>query len=120
MIVWLRAMAIASVPVDPGESEAALRERYDQARGRIEAMIARLGEAEGPRPLDLAAEPEGDPPFTSATARADAKITVDEELLKSIPDPEPDPEQPKAHDHSDETPRDPTPSPDEATDDEDP
>ena len=55
-----------------------------------------------------------------ATARADAKITVDEELLKSIPDPEPDAEQPKAHDHSDETPRDPTPSPDKATDDEDP
>lgn len=72
-----RAMAIASVPVDPGESESALKERYDEARGRIEAMITRLGEAEGPSPLDLAAEPEGDPPFTSATSRADFEAGVE-------------------------------------------
>lgn len=72
-----RAMAIASVPVDPGDDEAALRRAYDDARARIDETVATLAEAEGPAPLDLAAEPDGDPPFTSATPRADFEAGVE-------------------------------------------
>lgn len=65
-----RAMAIASVPVDPGDSEALLRERYEAARRRIDDVASELVHAEGPAPLTLAEEPDHDPPFSSATPRA--------------------------------------------------
>ncbi|MCG6958026.1 MAG: anthranilate synthase component I [Gemmatimonadetes bacterium] len=64
-----RAMVIASVDVEEGLSESELQAQYDAAASRIEAMIRRLHGATPPRPLDLASEPESDPPFTSSTTR---------------------------------------------------
>ncbi|MBT8338198.1 MAG: chorismate-binding protein, partial [Gemmatimonadetes bacterium] len=72
-----RAMAIASVPVDPGDDEAALRERYADAEARIEELVGALAEEPGPGPLELREEPEGDPPFTSATTREDYEAGVE-------------------------------------------
>jgi anthranilate synthase component 1 len=72
-----RAMAIASVPVDPGDTEAVLRERYDDAEARIRELEAALADEEGPGPLELREEPDGDPPFSSATTRADFEAGVE-------------------------------------------
>lgn len=64
-----RAMAIASVPVDPGDSRVRLEERYDSARRRIDDLVSQLASAPGPAPLELSEEPDADPPFSSATPR---------------------------------------------------
>jgi len=66
-----RAMAIAAVPVDAAWEEAELRAAYDGAAARTQALIDRLAEARSPGPLELAAEPEEDPGFESATTRED-------------------------------------------------
>ncbi len=65
-----RAMAIAAVPVDAGMSEAELRKLYDDAAERTRAVVSRLADADPPRPLELAGEPDEDPPFTSSMTRA--------------------------------------------------
>ena len=72
-----RAMVIASVPVDAGDDEATLRARHDEAVDRIAATIRRLAEGGGPAPLDLAPEPDDDPPYTSSTTRADFEAGVE-------------------------------------------
>jgi anthranilate synthase component 1 len=64
-----RAMAITAVPVEPGLDEAALRARYEAAEARTLEVVHELSERPGPAPLDLAPEPEGDPPFTSSVSR---------------------------------------------------
>jgi len=64
-----RAMAIAAVPVEPGQGEAELRALYDEAAGKTEALIRELASAEAPRPLELGPEPDADPPFTSSTTQ---------------------------------------------------
>ncbi|MEX0979770.1 MAG: anthranilate synthase component I [Gemmatimonadota bacterium] len=51
------ARAIAQTPVEPGLSDAELRERYDAAAGKIEALIDRLTTEAPPAPLELRAEP---------------------------------------------------------------
>ncbi len=65
-----RAMAIASVPVDPGDSRERLEERYAAARRRIDELVTELATSPGPPPLVLSEEPDEDPPFSSATPRS--------------------------------------------------
>jgi len=64
-----RAKAIASVPVDPGASDAELRELYDSAADRIDEMVETLGEEPSLHPLELEEEPSGDPSFESSMSR---------------------------------------------------
>ena len=64
-----RAMAIASVLVEPDLSEEELGRRYDDAARRTEELVRELSEAEPPRPLALAPAPEGPPVFESPTTR---------------------------------------------------
>jgi anthranilate synthase component 1 len=72
-----RAMAIASVPIEPGMNEADLRCVYDEAADRTAAMIQRLADARPPDPLELKAEPASDPPFTSSSTRAEFEAGVE-------------------------------------------
>jgi len=72
-----RAMAIAAVPVEPDWSEGELRAAYDGAAARTQELVDRLAEREAPLPLELAPEPDQDPPFTSATTRDDYKSGVE-------------------------------------------
>lgn len=64
-----RAMAIAAVPVDASWGDAELRAAYDDAAARTQALVDRLATAPAPGPLELAAEPERDPAYQSATTR---------------------------------------------------
>jgi anthranilate synthase component I len=72
-----RAMAIAAVPVDPGLSRDALRERYGAASERIGTLVRRLGEAPPPAPLRLGSEPDEDPGFESSFERVDFERSVE-------------------------------------------
>jgi anthranilate synthase component 1 len=72
-----RAMAIAAVPVDDDLSDEDLRDRYDDARHRIEALVSRLHEAPAPAPFALGAEPDEDPSFTSSFRREDFEAAVE-------------------------------------------
>ncbi len=72
-----RAMAIASVPVDPEDTEATLLARYDHARARIDSVARELVDSEAPAPLALGEEPDHDPPFSSATPRAEFEAGVE-------------------------------------------
>jgi len=72
-----RAMALAAVPVDDADSDAELRERYDAASERTAALVQRLSEADAPRPLALAGEPEEDPGFESSMTRAEYEAGVE-------------------------------------------
>ena len=65
-----RAMAIAAVPVDVDTSDAELESLYEEAAEKTRRVVERLGEVDGPKPLNLRAEPEDDPPFTSSMKRA--------------------------------------------------
>lgn len=65
-----RARVIVGVEME-GADEAELRWRYDAAAAEIDALLARLREAEGPGPLALAPVPEQDPPFRSTFARGE-------------------------------------------------
>jgi len=64
-----RAMAIASVPVEEDLSPEELRDRYDAALERIDALIDHLADAEPPRPLTVRAEADADPAFGSSMSR---------------------------------------------------
>ncbi|MSR22503.1 MAG: anthranilate synthase component I [Gemmatimonadetes bacterium] len=71
-----RAMAIRAVPVAPGLSREALRERYEEARTAIRSLIERLGSESAPPALSLRAEPPEDPPFTSTMTREEYEERV--------------------------------------------
>jgi anthranilate synthase component 1 len=64
-----RGLAVAAVEVEPGLSEADLRERYEAGAQRARAMIDRLDRGSGLHPLDLRPEPATDPPFESSMTR---------------------------------------------------
>lgn len=64
-----RAMAIAAVPVDDAPDDDDLRARYDDAVERSRALIRTLEGGAPPRHLELADEPDHDPPFTSSMTR---------------------------------------------------
>jgi anthranilate synthase component 1 len=64
-----RAMAIASVLVEPGLSDKELQQRYHEGLRKTEALVTELANATPPGPLVLSPEPKTDPPFTSSTAR---------------------------------------------------
>jgi anthranilate synthase component 1 len=72
-----RAMAIASVPVEPGVHQDELRVRYDHAAHKTEALVRELATASPPPPLELLAEPTSDPPFTSTMTRAEYEGAVE-------------------------------------------
>ncbi|TVR55783.1 MAG: anthranilate synthase component I [Gemmatimonadales bacterium] len=72
-----RAMAIAAVPVSPELDDEALDLRYEDAKSRIQQMVARLRDESPPLPLTLTAEPEGDPPFSSTFAQVDFEAAVE-------------------------------------------
>lgn len=63
-----RAKIIAGVETE-GCSAAELRQRYDDAVGRIDDVILRLRESPSPEPLDLPEMPDADPPFASTATR---------------------------------------------------
>ena len=71
-----RAMALAAVPVEPDLDEAELRSRYDDAARRTAEVIANLAERDAPAPLELAAEPDRDPPFESSMRRSEYEAGV--------------------------------------------
>jgi anthranilate synthase component I len=64
-----RAMAIAAVLVEPDLTDEQLKERYDEGVEKAYAVVRELAAHESPAPLELTAEPKGDPPFTSSTSR---------------------------------------------------
>jgi anthranilate synthase component I len=65
-----RVRAVVAVPT--GElSGSELLARYHSAVGELEAVVQRLAEGTGPRPLDLAAPEGGDGDFSSTTPRAE-------------------------------------------------
>lgn len=63
-----RAMAIRSVPVEPGMDDAALHALWEETREVLGATVRTLRTAPAPDPLVLAAEPEEDPPFGSTVS----------------------------------------------------
>ncbi len=71
-----RAMAIRSVPVEPGLSEEELRARYDAALDKIEQLVSRLRSEASPPPLSLRPEPRADPPFQSTMTREEYEMRV--------------------------------------------
>jgi anthranilate synthase component 1 len=72
-----RAMAIATVEVEPGLDDAELRRRYDVAADRTQDMVARLASADPPAPLDLKPQPEADPDFSSSMSREEFEAGVE-------------------------------------------
>ncbi|TVP57400.1 MAG: anthranilate synthase component I [Gemmatimonadales bacterium] len=72
-----RAMAIRSVPVEPGLGRAELRRRYEESRESIESTVETLRTSHGPAPLTLDREPEGDPPFRSTFERSGFEAAVE-------------------------------------------
>ena len=74
--VYGKAVAIATVDVSGGRDRAELRERYDEALGRIEALIGRLDSEPGPEPLDRGAGAVGLPAFSSSFSQAEFEGAV--------------------------------------------
>ena len=72
-----RAMAIAATPVEPGLGEAELRERYQRAAGKTEAVIGELTTGRHPPPLELLPEPSSDPAFSSSSTQAAFEAAVE-------------------------------------------
>ena len=72
-----RAMAIASVPVEPDLTDADLRRRYDEAAAKTQAFVRELATAKAPPALELLPEPSSDPLFTSSTTRAEFEAAVE-------------------------------------------
>ncbi len=72
-----RAMAIAAVPVASDLAAEELRERYDDARTRIDRLVELLATESGPPALALSPEPEDDPPFESSMAREEFESAVE-------------------------------------------
>jgi len=65
------------VAVETRDADAAeLRRRYDEAVAEIDALIERLHGTEGPRPLQLPADPATDPPFESSSTRDEFERNV--------------------------------------------
>ncbi|MEJ2538356.1 MAG: anthranilate synthase component I family protein, partial [Gemmatimonadota bacterium] len=71
-----RAMAIASVHLPAGLTEAELRRRYDDAAVRAGELVDVLRAAPPVAPLELQAEPPGDPSFHSSTRQVDFEAGV--------------------------------------------
>ena len=72
-----RAMAIASVPVEPGLTAGELRARYESAEAKTLAVVRDLTERQGPSALELVEEPTADPVVSSATSREDFEAGVE-------------------------------------------
>jgi anthranilate synthase component 1 len=72
-----RAMAIATVEVEPGLDDAELRRRYDEAADRTQDLVARLASAEPPAPLELKPQPDADPDFSSSMSREEFEAGVE-------------------------------------------
>jgi anthranilate synthase component 1 len=72
-----QAMPIQAVEVEPGLSDAELRDRYEGARDAIRETIRRLHEASPPGPLRLGPEPGRDPDFESTMTRPDFEAAVE-------------------------------------------
>jgi anthranilate synthase component 1 len=72
-----RAMAIATVEVEPGLDDTELRRRYDEAADRTQDLVARLASADPPAPLELKPEPETDPDFSSSMSREEFEAGVE-------------------------------------------
>ena len=72
-----RAMAIAAVPVDGDLGEEELQAGYEAASRSTAELIDQLRENQAPPPLDLAEEPDADPPFESSTTPADFQSAVE-------------------------------------------
>ena len=72
-----RAMAIATVEVEEGLGEEELRRRYDVAAAKTRELVSRLSREPSPSPLELGAEPEEDPAFTSTMSRAEFEAGVE-------------------------------------------
>jgi anthranilate synthase component 1 len=72
-----RAMAIATVEVEPGLDDTELRRRYDVAADRTQDLVARLASADPPAPLELKPEPETDPDFSSSMSREEFEAGVE-------------------------------------------
>ncbi len=72
-----RAMAIATVEVEEGLSEAELRRRYDEAAEKTQTLVDRLSEEPSPPPLELGPEPDEDPDFKSTMTREDFEASVE-------------------------------------------
>ena len=72
-----RAMAIATVEVEEGLSEAELRRRYDQAAEKTGNLVTRLSEEPPPPALELGLEPNEDPGFTSTMSRGEFEASVE-------------------------------------------
>ena len=72
-----RAMAIATVEVEPGLHDSELRSRYDAAADRTLDVVTRLGKAPSPDPLELGPEPEVDPGFSSSMSRQEFEARVE-------------------------------------------
>jgi len=72
-----RAMAIATVEVEPGLDDTELRRRYDVAADRTQDLVARLASADPPAPLELKPQPEADPDFSSSMSREEFEAGVE-------------------------------------------
>jgi anthranilate synthase component 1 len=72
-----RAMAIATVEVEPGLDDTELRRRYDVAADRTQDLVDRLASADPPAPLELRPQPEADPDFSSSMGREEFEAGVE-------------------------------------------
>jgi anthranilate synthase component 1 len=72
-----RGLAVAAVDVERGLSEQELRLLYDEGGRRAEEVVLCLEKEAGPPPLNLMAEPESDPPFTSSMTRKEFEEGVE-------------------------------------------
>ena len=72
-----RAMAIATVEVEPGLDDTELRRRYDEAADRTQDLVARLASADPPAPLELKPQPDADPDFSSSMSREEFEAGVE-------------------------------------------
>ena len=72
-----RAMAIATVAVEPGLDDTELRRRYDAAADRTLDLVARLSSATPPASLELGPEPSEDPSFSSTMSREEFEAGVE-------------------------------------------
>ena len=75
-----RAMAIATAEVSPEMSADEVKAAWEAAVGRADETIRDLREQAPPPPLELLAEPDGDPEFTSNVTRE--KFEADVERIK--------------------------------------
>ncbi len=74
--VFARAHAIATVDVADEPDAAEVRRRYDAAVARVDAVVTRLAESPGPRPLALR-EPSADAEFVSNYTQAEFEADVE-------------------------------------------